>query len=104
MKISKLTRYRDLNSGNCLLIIIFIFAGCLAQLTLAADINPYKILGVPRNADDKQIKKAYRELARDWHPDKNESPEAAEKFMKINQAYEVYIKIKLLQMLVSKNL
>lgn len=61
----------------------------------AADMNPYKVLGIPRNADEKHIRNAYRKLAKDWHPDKNKSPEAHEKFMQINQAYEVVFFLKL---------
>lgn len=49
----------------------------------------YKILGVSKNAAPKDIKKAYRDLARHYHPDVNEAPEAAEKFKKICEAYEV---------------
>jgi len=54
--------------------------------------NYYKILGVARNANQKEIKKAYRELALKWHPDKNtgENKEEAEKmFQDIGEAYEV---------------
>ena len=52
--------------------------------------NYYKILGVPRTANAKEIKKAYRELALKWHPDKNENKEEAEKmFQEIGEAYEV---------------
>ena len=52
--------------------------------------NYYKILGVPRNADIKQIKKEYKKLALQWHPDKNEDKEKAEKmFQDISEAYEV---------------
>ena len=52
--------------------------------------NYYKILGVPRNADLKQIKKEYKKLALQWHPDKNEDKEKAEKmFQDISEAYEV---------------
>src|SRR5688572_23719551 len=50
----------------------------------------YQLLGVPRDADAEQIKKAYRKLALQHHPDKNEgSPEAEERFKEITQAYEV---------------
>ena len=49
----------------------------------------YKILGVDKNASDDDIKKAYRTLVKEYHPDLNSSPEAAEKIKLINQAYEV---------------
>src|SRR5512136_520949 len=49
----------------------------------------YSILGVPRNADDKEIKKAYRNLARKFHPDVCKEPGAEEKFKEINEAYSV---------------
>jgi curved DNA-binding protein len=50
----------------------------------------YKILGVDRNAEEKEIKKAYRKLARQHHPDVNPGDKAAEeRFKDINEAYEV---------------
>lgn len=49
----------------------------------------YKILGVARSATSKDIKKAYRALARQYHPDVNQAPQAAEKFNDISEAYEV---------------
>lgn len=50
----------------------------------------YRILGVDRDADDKAIKKAYRQLARRYHPDKNPGDKQAEdRFKEINEAYEV---------------
>lgn len=52
--------------------------------------NYYKILGIPRGANKKAIKSAYRKLALEWHPDKNEDKEKAEKmFQDISEAYEV---------------
>lgn len=49
----------------------------------------YKILGVTKSATADELKKAYRKLAVQYHPDKNKSKEAEEKFKEINQAYEV---------------
>ncbi len=49
----------------------------------------YEILGVPRNATQEEIKKAYRKLARKYHPDICKKPECEEKFKEINEAYQV---------------
>ena len=49
----------------------------------------YEILGVNRDASQEQINKAYRKLARKYHPDVNPEPEGEEKFKEINEAYEV---------------
>lgn len=53
-------------------------------------IDYYKILGIPKNATEKDIKKAYRKLARKYHPDLNPNDKEAEKkFKEINEAHEV---------------
>jgi curved DNA-binding protein len=49
----------------------------------------YKVLGVPRTASADEIKKAYRQAARKYHPDKNKSKDAEAKFKEINEANEV---------------
>jgi len=49
----------------------------------------YQILGVPRQADESEIKKAYRKLARKYHPDMNQAADSEEKFKQVNEAYEV---------------
>ncbi|CAG9760162.1 unnamed protein product [Ceutorhynchus assimilis] len=51
--------------------------------------NPYTILGVHRKASSQEIRQAYRQLAKEWHPDKSKSPEAEERFVEIKQAYEL---------------
>ena len=49
----------------------------------------YRVLGVERDADPDRIKKAYKRLVRQYHPDVNQSPGAADRFQEIKKAYEV---------------
>jgi len=49
----------------------------------------YELLGVPRDADDDQIKRAYRKLAMEYHPDRNAAEDAADQFKEVTRAYEV---------------
>ena len=52
--------------------------------------DPYRTLGVPKSADEKDIKKAFRKLTQEHHPDKNPGDAAAEsKFKDVSQAYEI---------------
>ncbi|WP_298959511.1 DnaJ C-terminal domain-containing protein [uncultured Methylobacterium sp.] len=52
--------------------------------------NPYEILGVSRSADEADIKKAFRRLAKTYHPDRNkDDAKAKDRFAEVNQAYEI---------------
>ncbi len=50
--------------------------------------NAYSILGLPQGASKDAIRKAYRKLAFEYHPDKNPSPEAKQQFIRITEAYD----------------
>ena len=51
--------------------------------------DPYKLLGVSKDATQADIKKAYYQLAKKYHPDQNKDPKAQEKFVEIQGAYEI---------------
>lgn len=59
-------------------------------------VDPYSVLGISRNASDEEIKKAYRKLSRQYHPDANinnpNKEQAEEKFKEVQQAYEQIMK------------
>ncbi|XP_074162293.1 dnaJ homolog subfamily C member 16 isoform X1 [Sminthopsis crassicaudata] len=61
----------------------------ILQILSALDFDPYRVLRVSRTASQADIKKAYKKLAREWHPDKNKDPGAEDKFIQISKAYEI---------------
>ena len=56
---------------------------------MATELDYYTVLGVERGASDADIKRAFRRLAQQWHPDVNQEPGAPERFKEINEAYQV---------------
>ena len=55
----------------------------------ATERDYYELLGVPRDADEQAIKKAFRKLARELHPDVSQAPDAEERFREVAEAYQV---------------
>ncbi|KAK5604575.1 DnaJ subfamily B member 9 [Crenichthys baileyi] len=70
---------------------VLMFAACVLMITelILAKKDYYDILGVPKGATERQIKKAFHRLAMKFHPDKNKSPDAEVRFREIAEAYEV---------------
>ena len=56
---------------------------------MAADDDFYQILGVPPDASQDDIQRAYRKLARTYHPDVNKDPGAEDRFKEVSEAYDV---------------
>ncbi|XP_037074988.1 dnaJ homolog subfamily C member 16-like [Pollicipes pollicipes] len=69
--------------------ILVVLLICISVILPVLSWNPYDILMVDRQADVPAIKKSYKRLVKQWHPDKNTSPDAEERFVEINKAYEI---------------
>ncbi|XP_014063259.1 dnaJ homolog subfamily B member 9 [Salmo salar] len=69
---------------------VLMLAVCILMITefILAQRDYYDILGVPKDASERQIKKAFHKLAMKYHPDRNKSPDAEAKFREIAEAYE----------------
>jgi len=76
-------RWKKLICLTCLLVAIS-FSHALKK-------DPYEVLGVKRTATSPEIRKSFKHLAKEWHPDKNNNPEAETKFVEITQSYEVRV-------------
>lgn len=83
----KMMKMKDLIS---LIMAIFIIEPLMILVTEGANkMDYYQLLGLKRTATDREIKKAFRKLAVQYHPDKNKSKDAEEKFREIADAYGV---------------
>uniref|UniRef100_A0A3B4YP06 DnaJ homolog subfamily C member 16 n=1 Tax=Seriola lalandi dorsalis TaxID=1841481 RepID=A0A3B4YP06_SERLL len=75
---------------SLLLAVVLVLSVLLTGATHAGpEMDPYKILGVTRSASQAEIKKVYKRLAKEWHPDKNKNPGAEDMFIKITKSYEI---------------
>ncbi len=68
--------------------LFLVICWCFIDIAVLA-FNPYHVLGVSRSASITEIKHAYKNLARKYHPDKNKDKEAEDRFIELNRAYEV---------------
>nr|XP_020489999.1 dnaJ homolog subfamily C member 16-like [Labrus bergylta] len=71
------------------LLAIFLLSVAVQMVRTSSESDPYKILGVSRSASQAEIKKAYKNLAKEWHPDKNKDPKAEDMFIKVSKSYEI---------------
>lgn len=77
-------------SGTCpLWLAIFLLSLSVQLARAASEHDPYRILGVGRGASQAEVKKAYKNLAKEWHPDKNKDPKAEDMFIKVSKSYEI---------------
>jgi molecular chaperone DnaJ len=67
-------------------------AGATLDVMATTERDYYELLGVSRGAEDPEIKRAFRRLARELHPDVSEAPDAEERFREVVEAYEVLSK------------
>nr|XP_015822963.2 dnaJ homolog subfamily C member 16 isoform X2 [Nothobranchius furzeri] len=73
-----------------LAVVVVVLSVLLAGWSNAgSEIDPYKTLGVTRTASQAEIKKVYKRLAKEWHPDKNKNPGAEDMFIQITKSYEI---------------
>ncbi|EPQ52028.1 heat shock protein DnaJ, partial [Gloeophyllum trabeum ATCC 11539] len=64
----------------------------MAPTTADEETNPYELVGVPLEANEAEIRKAYRQKSLKVHPDRNpDLPDAAKKFHELTQAYELLL-------------
>ena len=70
-------------------LVLFALTLALGLIEAKERFRPYEVLGIKRGATQQEVKKAYRRLVKEAHPDKNKAPDAQDKFVLITRAYEL---------------
>ncbi|KAI3771335.1 hypothetical protein L6452_02497 [Arctium lappa] len=79
-----------MKNNDCILSIFFILSLLSVYVSVESkSLDPYKVLGVEKDASQRQIQKAFHKLSLQYHPDKNKNKGAQEKFSEINNAYDI---------------
>lgn len=84
-----MTKLETMNNKICWIFKVMLILCALATLCQCTMNDPYKELGVSRTATSQEIRRAYKQLAKEWHPDKSNHPDAERKFVQIKKAYEL---------------
>ncbi|KAL0450994.1 UNVERIFIED_CONTAM: DnaJ protein ERDJ3A [Sesamum latifolium] len=79
----------DYNMKNRLVLALVVVGLMFILFVESKKLDPYKVLGVDRNASQREIQKAFHKLSLQYHPDKNKNKGAQEKFSEINNAYDI---------------
>ena len=77
------------------LLVLMVAEECLIGATAGTNDDYYEILGVDKKASEKQIKKAFRQLAMKYHPDKNKSKGAVKRFREIAEGLNTFLLVSL---------
>jgi len=82
-------RWRDYFGLLLLVLIVVVMVTMVAMVEGKKQRDYYEVLGVKKDASEREIKKAYHKLSQVYHPDKNSAEDASEKFIEISNAYQV---------------
>uniref|UniRef100_A0A8C7CHE1 DnaJ homolog subfamily C member 16 n=1 Tax=Oncorhynchus kisutch TaxID=8019 RepID=A0A8C7CHE1_ONCKI len=78
---------RPLQASMVWLAVLLLLLG--ETVNTAQEFDPYRVLGLTKTAGQAEVKKVYKRLVREWHPDKNNDPGAEDMFIKITKSYEI---------------
>uniref|UniRef100_A0A8C7RLG4 DnaJ homolog subfamily C member 16 n=1 Tax=Oncorhynchus mykiss TaxID=8022 RepID=A0A8C7RLG4_ONCMY len=78
---------RPLQASMVWLAVLLLLLG--ETVNTAQEFDPYRVLGLTKSASQAEVKKVYKRLVREWHPDKNNDPGAEDMFIKITKSYEI---------------